>query len=87
MGTVDERPAGGESRILVVDDDATVAEVVTTYLSRAGFPVERAADGTSALAAAGSRPPDLVVLDLTLPDLDGLEVCRGSGPAGPTCQW
>ena len=76
MSTVDDRPAGGHSRILVVDDDATVAEVVTTYLSRAGYPVERAADGTSALAAAGSHPPDLVVLDLTLPDLDGLEVCR-----------
>jgi len=63
-------------RILVVEDDATVAEVVSRYLERAGFSVERVADGPSALSAAAARPPDLVVLDLMLPGLDGLEVCR-----------
>lgn len=63
-------------RVLVVDDDATVAEVVQTYLLRGGFVVDRAADGAEALAAAVAEHPDLVVLDLTLPDMDGLEVCR-----------
>ncbi|MFF6883734.1 response regulator transcription factor [Streptomyces sp. NPDC012421] len=67
------RPA---TRILVVDDDPTVAEVVTGYLEGAGFAVERAADGPDALRRAGERWPDLVVLDLMLPGLDGLEVCR-----------
>ncbi|MGW2560400.1 response regulator transcription factor [Streptomyces sp. NPDC001514] len=62
--------------ILVVDDDPTVAEVVTGYLERAGFAVQRAADGPQALRAAGERRPDLVVLDLMLPGMDGLEVCR-----------
>ncbi|MGW7364936.1 response regulator transcription factor [Streptomyces sp. NPDC054841] len=69
--------------ILVVDDDPTVAEVVTGYLERAGFAVQRAADGPQALRAAGDQWPDLVVLDLMLPGMDGLEVCRrlrGHGP-------
>lgn len=64
------------ARILVVEDDPTVADVVTRYLERAGFRVEWAADGPSALSAAAAHPPDLVVLDLMLPGLDGLEVCR-----------
>ncbi|MGW4054320.1 response regulator transcription factor [Streptomyces sp. NPDC004779] len=63
-------------RVLVVDDDPTVAEVVAGYLERAGFAVEHAADGPGALRLAGERWPDLVVLDLMLPGLDGLEVCR-----------
>ncbi|MEV4685639.1 response regulator transcription factor [Streptomyces kurssanovii] len=62
--------------ILVVDDDPTVAEVVTGYLERAGFAVDRAADGPQALRLAAGRRPDLVVLDLMLPGMDGLEVCR-----------
>jgi DNA-binding response OmpR family regulator len=64
------------ARILVVDDDDTVAEVVAQYLVHAGHEVERAADGIEALAAAAERPPDLVVLDVMLPGLDGIEVCR-----------
>ena len=71
------------SRILVVDDDPTVAEVVAGYLERAGFAVERAGDGPEALRLAGERWPDLVVLDLMLPGLDGLEVCRRLRAAGP----
>ena len=64
------------TRVLVVDDDATVAEVVSRYLDREGFSVESVGDGTVALARAAADPPDLVVLDLMLPGLDGLEVCR-----------
>jgi DNA-binding response OmpR family regulator len=62
--------------ILVVDDDPTVAEVVLAYLRRVGMEAEHAGDGPSALAAAAAQPPDLVILDLMLPGIDGLEVCR-----------
>lgn len=62
--------------MLVVDDDPTVAEIVAGYLDRAGFAVDRAADGPTAVAMASTVRPDLVVLDLMLPGLDGLEVCR-----------
>ncbi|MGP3972164.1 response regulator transcription factor [Streptomyces sp. 6N223] len=70
-------------RILVVDDDPTVTEVVAGYLDRAGFAVDTAADGPGALARAAANPPDLVVLDLMLPGLDGLQVCRRLREAGP----
>jgi DNA-binding response OmpR family regulator len=63
-------------QILVVDDDATVAEVVERYLRREGFEVETVHDGRVALDRALASPPDLVVLDLMLPGIDGLEVCR-----------
>ncbi|MFI5820527.1 response regulator transcription factor [Streptomyces rishiriensis] len=63
-------------RVLVVDDDPTVSEVVAGYLDRAGFAVDVAADGPTAVAQAALRKPDLVVLDLMLPGMDGLEVCR-----------
>jgi DNA-binding response OmpR family regulator len=63
-------------RVLVVEDDATVSEVVRTYLQNAGFEVDEAADGVSALAVAARTKPDLLVLDLMLPGLSGLEVCR-----------
>ena len=62
--------------ILVVDDEPTIAEVVARYLERAGYETRTAADGPSALAAAASSRPDLVVLDIMLPGLDGLEVMR-----------
>jgi two-component system, OmpR family, response regulator ResD len=62
--------------VLVVEDDPTVAEVVSRYLSREGYAVTAASDGYAALRAAETRWPDLVVLDLMLPGLDGLEVCR-----------
>lgn len=63
-------------RILLVDDDPTVAEVASTYLRTAGFVVEEAADGVAALRSAGQSAPDLVVLDRMLPGIDGLEVFR-----------
>ncbi|MEU6944942.1 response regulator transcription factor [Streptomyces sp. NPDC046316] len=62
--------------MLVVDDDPTVSEVVAGYLKRVGFTVRLAADGPAALRAAEEIRPDLVVLDLMLPGMDGLEVCR-----------
>ncbi|MBV1946655.1 response regulator transcription factor [Streptomyces sp. BV129] len=70
-------------RVLVVDDDPTVAEVVAGYLARAGHVVDRAADGPSALACAAGHRPDLVVLDLMLPGMDGLEVCARLRERGP----
>ncbi|MER7730241.1 response regulator transcription factor [Streptomyces erythrochromogenes] len=73
---MNEGTAGAAGRVLVVDDDPTVSEVVAGYLERAGFTVERADDGPSALEAAARCRPDLVVLDLMLPGMDGLEVCR-----------
>jgi DNA-binding response OmpR family regulator len=67
-----EQPA----RVLVVDDDPTVSDVVRRYLERDGYQVMLAADGPAALAGFTRNRPDLVVLDLMLPGLDGLEVCR-----------
>jgi DNA-binding response OmpR family regulator len=64
------------TRVLVVDDDPTVAEVVVAYLERAGLRADHAADGPTALELAEHDRPDLVVLDLMLPGIDGLEVCR-----------
>jgi len=70
-------------RILVVDDDLTVSEVVTRYLQREGYEVEGAYDGAVALASALADPPELVVLDLMIPSLDGFEVCRRLRAAAP----
>jgi DNA-binding response OmpR family regulator len=64
------------SSALVVDDDPTVGDVVGAYLQRAGFDVRRAADGPTALELAAASTPDVVVVDLMLPGIDGLEVCR-----------
>jgi DNA-binding response OmpR family regulator len=63
-------------RILVVEDDPTVAEVVARYLRRDGCDVEIVADGRIAVERARAHPPDLMILDLMLPGLDGLEVFR-----------
>ncbi|WP_409468932.1 response regulator transcription factor [Streptomyces sp. HC307] len=71
------------ARVLVVDDDPTVSEVVAGYLDRAGYVVDRAGDGPDALARAAVHWPDLVVLDLMLPGMDGLEVCRRMRDRGP----
>jgi DNA-binding response OmpR family regulator len=64
------------ANVLVVDDDATVREVVVTYLRANNHEVSEAADGESAIAAMAKNPSDLIVLDLMLPGVDGLEVCR-----------
>jgi DNA-binding response OmpR family regulator len=62
--------------ILVVDDEASVVEVVSLYLKREGYEVRQARDGETALAALEERKPALVVLDLMLPHIDGLEIMR-----------
>ena len=64
------------TRILIVEDDPDIAQLVARYLDKAGFSTERAASGREALQTITERPPDLVVLDLMLPHMDGLEVCR-----------
>ncbi|HKS44158.1 MAG TPA: response regulator transcription factor [Amycolatopsis sp.] len=63
-------------RVLVVDDDETVRDVVRRYLEAGGFTVEVARDGSEGLRLFGQRRPDLVVLDVMMPGINGLEVCR-----------
>jgi two-component system response regulator ResD len=62
-------------RILIVDDEPTVREVLGQYLQLEGYTVMQAADGLEALRLAEASPPDLVILDLMLPGIDGLDVC------------
>jgi two-component system response regulator ResD len=71
-------------RILVVDDEPTVREVVQQYLEREGYRVQAAEDGPTALAAFSAGIPDLIVLDLMLPGVDGLEECRQVRANGAT---
>ncbi|MCD0447366.1 response regulator transcription factor [Glycomyces sp. A-F 0318] len=68
--------SAADPRVLVVDDDPALAEVVARYLRREGFEVDYAADGATGLQRALSTLPDLVVLDLMMPGMDGFEVCR-----------
>ena len=63
-------------RILIVEDEANIASFVKLYLEKAGFAVERAATGADGVARTRESQPALIVLDLNLPDIDGLEVCR-----------
>src|SRR5689334_14206805 len=63
-------------RVLVVDDDPKILSLLRRGLSFEGYQVETAEDGLGALTAARDQPPDLVVLDVMMPGLDGLEVCR-----------
>ena len=63
-------------QLLMIEDDTRLATMVGEYLSQSGYAFSHAADGASGLAALEANPPDLVILDLMLPDMDGLEVCR-----------
>jgi two-component system, OmpR family, alkaline phosphatase synthesis response regulator PhoP len=72
------------STVLVVDDEPKIVQLARDYLEHAGFAVLTAGDGPSALQAARVRAPDLIVLDLGLPGLDGLEVMRSIRASGPT---
>lgn len=71
------------AQVLVVDDDRTLAEVVVGYLERAGHRAASVADGPAALSVLASHLPDLIVLDLMLPGIDGLQVCRRVRAAHP----
>jgi DNA-binding response OmpR family regulator len=73
-----------EKTILVVDDEPSIREVVTLYLQRAGYRVLVASDGEAALKALERHSPDLVVLDLMLPQVDGLEITRQMRATGDT---
>lgn len=79
--TVDVRPLA--PKVLIIEDDATVAEVLGRYLAEAGFSVGTEADGRAGLRRALDERPDLVVLDLLLPGLNGAEVCRRLRLAAP----
>jgi len=76
-GAVEANRAAGKPtrRILIVDDESTVREVLGQYLQLEGYMVMQAADGLDALRLAEASPPDLVILDLMLPGIDGLDVC------------
>ncbi len=63
-------------RVLVVDDEAQIVKVLRAYLEKAGYHVVTAADGNAALAVFRQSHPDFVILDLNLPGMDGLDVCR-----------
>jgi DNA-binding response OmpR family regulator len=82
MGAMVDAPSV-TARVLIIEDDPTVAEVVTRYLEREGYAVESVGDGAEGLRRALENPPDLVVLDLMLPSLPGLEVCRRLRTAAP----
>jgi two-component system response regulator ResD len=75
---------GTRGSILVVDDEPVITDVVSRYLERAGYSTRVAGDGFEALQLAGDASPDLVVLDLLLPGLDGLEVMRELHETRPT---
>ena len=64
------------ARVLVVDDEPQIRAILRAYLSAEGFQVQEAATGAQALHLLATEPPDLVLLDIGLPDLDGLEVLR-----------
>ena len=65
-----------QSKILVADDDEKIRELLEIYLTKEGFAVEQAADGAEAILKAQQMKPDLIVLDIMMPVLDGMEVCR-----------
>jgi DNA-binding response OmpR family regulator len=72
----DRAAAESRRRVLIVDDEASICEVLAQYLRLEGFDVLAAADGATALDLFHATPPDLVILDLMLPGIDGIEVCR-----------
>jgi two-component system, OmpR family, KDP operon response regulator KdpE len=65
------------TRILIADDEPGLTRALAINLRAHGYDIDAARDGSSALTAAGRRPPDLVILDLGLPELDGVDVVRG----------
>ncbi len=74
--SIDSMEKASRATVLVVDDEPTIVEVVANYLDRAGFETHTAADGPSAISRAIKLQPDLIVLDLMLPEIGGMEVMR-----------
>ena len=64
------------TRVLVVEDDPDIAQLVAHYLEKAGFSADMVANGREALTTIAAKPPDVLILDLMLPHVDGLEICR-----------
>ena len=65
-----------KQRILIADDDGNIAELISLYLTKEGYEVRKAADGREALQLVNSFNPNLLILDIMMPELDGYEVCR-----------
>ena len=65
-----------KQRILIADDDANIAELVALYLTKEGYDTQKARDGREALSMFRSYSPDLIILDIMMPEMDGYEVCR-----------
>jgi two-component system OmpR family response regulator len=87
-GPTHPAPAGGAPRVLVIEDDASAADALLRGLTSAGFSVWHAATGDDGLALWRRHEPDAVVLDLILPDMDGLDVClamRGGASSHEMC--
>jgi DNA-binding response OmpR family regulator len=76
VGHAEAGATGARLRALVVDDEPPLVQVISGYLAREGFDVVTAADGESAVATARGTRPDVIVLDLMLPGIDGVEACR-----------
>ena len=72
-----------QRRVLVVEDDASIRELLRLHLDLAGFTIDEAEEGRSALERARATPFDLVLLDVMLPGLDGISVCRAIRNGGP----
>ncbi|HET7046399.1 MAG TPA: response regulator transcription factor [Gaiellaceae bacterium] len=68
--------SGGQQTVLVVEDEASIASFVSLYLKNAGYAVKTASTGADAIGQVAAQAPDLIVLDLMLPDIDGIEVCK-----------
>ena len=68
--------AAARQKILIVDDDSNIAELISLYLMKEFYETRIVGDGEEALAAVGTFEPDLILLDLMLPGMDGYQVCR-----------
>jgi DNA-binding response OmpR family regulator len=69
-------PAMSRPRVLLADDDPRVLQVVSRYLDLEGFDMSTVEDGETAVSASAANPPDLIILDIMMPGIDGIEACR-----------
>lgn len=73
-------------KILVVEDEKSISHFISTVLNNNGYEAMQARSGAEAMSMISSHCPDLIILDLGLPDMDGLEICASCG-SGPACRW